>query len=93
MTLLAAEAATGAALAHELEEMLGETIGVDLQVTRDPAQALAKASEGLPVLVSPENWDRLDEKTRNRRGIFPVRLRPNLDDLERILGPAPLPER
>jgi GntR family transcriptional regulator len=88
VTLLAAEAATGAALAHEVEEMLGETIGVDLRVTRDPAQVLANASEDLPVLVSPENWDRLDEETRNRRGIFPVLLRPNLDDLERILAPA-----
>lgn len=57
-------------------ETAGEVVGID------PGDAA-----GAVVVVSPQNWDRLDEATRARPNVLPLRYEIETTDLER-LGPA-----
>lgn len=87
LSLITAEAASGGALAEELEALLdGDEVAVDLHATRRPLEALADLPEGVPALLTPENWDAVGPETRASPDIFPLALRPDTGDLGEIFA-------
>lgn len=84
LVLLSADARSGGALAGDLARAIGTSIELDVRVTPDPRAALATLDGGVPVLLSPENWDRLDAAERSSPHRFELRLEPDQQDLSRI---------
>lgn len=84
LALLAVDAASGGAIASELSQELKGGVPIDLRVTHRPRIALRQIPELIPVLVTPQNWDRLSDDDRRSRRVFPLTLQPDKADLERI---------
>lgn len=84
LVLLAVDAASGGAVASELAQELRGRIPVELRVTRRPRAELGRIPDPVPVLVTPQNWDRLTAEERRADRVFPLTLQPDEGDLARI---------
>lgn len=58
---------------------------IDVRVTRDPRAMLASLDAGVPILLSPENWDLLDAAERSAPNRFELQLVPDQEDVSRIV--------
>lgn len=86
LLLLAPAALTGEAMAADLGDALagvGSCSRVELVLTSDPRNELERVPLELPVVLSPENWDRCDSQIE-RDNVFPIVFQPLPRDLARI---------
>jgi GntR family transcriptional regulator len=78
---------TDAAFAHgllaDLHHYLGTDVVIDLQIPSDPAAFLRQRTGRDPVLVSPKNWDRLDQSLRRRSHVYELAYVADESDLKR----------
>ncbi len=84
LVLLGVAGHTGAAIAEDLTRALGRSIVIDLQLTTQPLLAISGIPDGVPVVLSPENWDRLPADVQRSPRLFQLVLRPDESDLLRI---------
>lgn len=82
--VLAVDARSGKALVADLQNALGPGTELVLRTTRRPLAALAQCPAGVPVVLSPENWDRLPESERTLPDRFPLIFEPLESHLTRI---------
>lgn len=84
LALLSVDGATGSAVASEVAGVLGTAVEIDLRLTRQPRAELRNIPSAVPVLLSPENWDRLGAEERADPRLFELALQPDYRDLARI---------
>jgi hypothetical protein len=77
------DCATAQAIAVDLDA-LGIKADFDVRVANDPSQLLAEFPTGTPILMSPQQWDRLSAKERTRPGVFPLALYIDEKDLDHL---------
>jgi GntR family transcriptional regulator len=84
LVLLSVDGASGSAIASEVAGVLGRAVEIDLRLTRQPRRELRRIPPAVPVLLSPENWDRLGAGERGDPRLFELALQPDARDLFRI---------
>ena len=79
---------TDAAFAHgllaDLHHYFGTDVVIDLQLPSDPAAFLRQRTGRDPVLVSPKNWDRLDQSLRRRSQVYELTYVADETDLKKV---------
>ncbi len=75
---------TSRAIASDIETSLPGGTHIISRVTTHPVRLIDTAPGDIPVLVSPQNWDRLPETYRRLDRVFPLAVEVDSDDIKRI---------
>jgi len=82
LVLCGVDCESALAIGSEVRDALGGSLEIDLEVGDDPVKVLRSAGRNVPVLFSPQSWDRLDEKARRDPRTLPYRTLIPPDELE-----------
>ncbi len=75
---------TAQAIALDVKRELKAAVQFDVAVSNQPQEVIASAPPEVPILVSPQNWDRLTPEERASHRVFPLAFQVNEQDLLRI---------